>query len=85
PHESFSLVSPYSSRRHRLRVRKGAVSNPTTRTHGETAWDGTVAVFDPTGHPEAKRAYAWSYERPDGKRRFLAVPHVGGIAGRVRP
>ena len=48
---------------------------------GETAWDGTVAVFDLTGHPDAKRAYAWSYERPDGKRRFFAVLHVGGITG----
>ena len=49
--------------------------------NGATAWDGTVAVFDLTGHPDAKRAYAWSYERPDGKRRFFAVLHVGGITG----
>jgi hypothetical protein len=30
---------------------------------------------------DAKRAYAWSYERPDGKQRFFAVLHVGGITG----
>ena len=44
---------------------------------------GSRNSFEPhlTGHPDAKRAYAWSYERPDGKRRFLAVLHVGGITG----
>ena len=40
---------------------------------GKTVWDGTVHVFDLAGHPKAKRAYAWSYERDDGKRRFFAV------------
>jgi hypothetical protein len=48
---------------------------------GQVVWDGTVAVFDLTGHPKAKRAYAWSYERPDGKRRFFAVLHIGPITG----
>ena len=49
--------------------------------NGQTVWDGTVHVFDLSGHPTAARAYAWSYERPDGKRRFFAVLHVGGITG----
>ena len=31
-------------------------------------------------HPTAKRAYAWSYERDDGRRRFFAVSHTGPIA-----
>jgi hypothetical protein len=44
--------------------------------NGQTVWDGMVAVFDLTGHPSANRAYAWSYERPDGKRRFFAVLHA---------
>jgi len=48
---------------------------------GETVWDGTVAVFDLVGHPKATRAYAWSYEREDGKRRFFAVLHVPPITG----
>ncbi len=47
---------------------------------GQTVWDGMVAVFDLVGHPTAKRAYAWSYERPDGKRRFFAVLHVPPVA-----
>ena len=46
---------------------------------GKTVWDGVVHVFDLAGHPDAKRAYAWSYERPDGKRRFFAVLHVPPI------
>ncbi len=53
---------------------------PVHETHnGETVWDGVVHVFDLTGHPQANRAYAWSYERPDGKRRFFAVIHVPPI------
>jgi hypothetical protein len=50
--------------------------------NGETVWDGTVAVFEladsPTG---AKRAYAWSHDLPDGKRRFFAVLHMPPITG----
>jgi hypothetical protein len=44
---------------------------------GKTVWDWVVSVFDLTGHPLAKRAYAWS-EPNDGsnKRRFFAVLHV---------
>lgn len=49
--------------------------------NGETVWDGTVAVFDLAGHPAAERAYAWSYELQDGKRRFFAVLHVPPITG----
>ena len=48
---------------------------------GQTVWDGTVHVFDLAGHPKATRCYAWSYELPDGKRRFFAVLHLGGITG----
>jgi hypothetical protein len=48
---------------------------------GKTVWDGVVHVFDLAGHPQATRAYAWSYERDDGKRRFFAVLHVPPITG----
>jgi hypothetical protein len=49
---------------------------------GATVWEGVVHVFDLAGHPEAKRAYAWS-SPIDGSenRRFYAVLHVGGITG----
>lgn len=49
---------------------------------GATVWEGVVHVFD-LDHPKATRAYAWSYELPDGKRRFFAVLHLGGITGPV--
>lgn len=42
---------------------------------GKTLWQGTVEVFDLTGHPKARRAYAWSYM--EGKNneteQFVAV------------
>jgi hypothetical protein len=59
-------------------------SVPVHEQHGgETVWQGTVHIFDLAGHPKAKRAYAWSYELPDGKRRFFAVLHVPPIIGPV--
>jgi hypothetical protein len=57
-----------------------ARSVPVHEQHnGETVWDGSAAVFDLAGHPTAKRAYAWSYELPDGRRRLFAVLHTGPI------
>ena len=57
-------------------------SVPIREEHGgQTVWDGTVHVFDLAGHSKATRAYAWSYELPDGKRRFFAVLHVPPITG----
>ncbi len=47
---------------------------------GQTVWDGAVAVFELAGHPLATRAYAWSYELENGKRRFIAVLHFGPVA-----
>ena len=59
-----------------------AQSVPVQETfEGKTVWDGVVHVFDLAGHPTAKRAYAWSYERDDGRRRFFAVLHVPPITG----
>lgn len=40
---------------------------------GQVVWHGTVAVFTLDGHPTSTLAYAWSYELPDGRRRFFAV------------
>jgi hypothetical protein len=58
-------------------------SVPVRQEHnGQVVWDGTVTVFDlkasPTG---ALRAYAWSYELPDGKRCFVTVLHTPQITG----
>jgi hypothetical protein len=51
-------------------------SVPVTETfRGETAWEGTVEVFDIKGHPKTTRAYAWSHldKKDDSDERFVAV------------
>ena len=59
-------------------------SVPVRETHkGATIWNGTVTVFDLADHPDASRAYAWSYEREDGTRRFFAVLGIPPITGPV--
>jgi hypothetical protein len=39
----------------------------------QIVWDGTDKVFDLIGHPNAKRAYAWSVATTGTRRRFTAV------------
>jgi hypothetical protein len=59
-----------------------AQSVPIKEMHGaETAWEGTVHVFDLADNPKAKRAYAWSYAMDDGRRMFFAVLGVSPING----
>ena len=43
------------------------------RFHGRPVWQGEVEVFDIRGHPVAKRAYAWSHDTDEGKKRYVAV------------
>jgi hypothetical protein len=45
---------------------------------GETVWHGDVEVFDLTGHPKAKRAYAWSHldGANDERTRFVVVLEI---------
>jgi hypothetical protein len=43
---------------------------------GQTVWEGEVEVFDVTGHPQAKRAYAWSYGRGERTETFTAVLEI---------
>ena len=54
--------------------------------HGKTVWQGHVEVFDLTGHPKAKRAYAWSHrEGRDGQgERFVAVLEVAPVNSALR-
>lgn len=42
---------------------------------GETAWQGTVEVFDLIGHAKAMRAYAWSYQ-DGGETKSTAVLEI---------
>src|SRR5438067_1254916 len=43
---------------------------------GQTAWQGTVEVFDIIGHPRAKRVYAWQYEDDDGQTKTVTVLEI---------
>lgn len=44
---------------------------------GQTAWEGSVQVFDLTGHPEADKCYAWSSPiEGSEKRKFYAVLNI---------
>ena len=57
----------------------GALHRQTVPVHevfrGKTAWRGRVEVFDLSGHPKAKRAYAWSHRTGPGdqQERFVTV------------
>lgn len=48
-------------------------------SEGKTIWDGEVQVFFLIGHPNTHRAYAWSHETDEGKRRFMAVLELGPV------
>lgn len=60
----------------------GATWRETVPVHevfrGQTAWQGCVEVFDLTGHPKAKRAYAWSHKEGENHQgeRFVAVLEI---------
>ena len=60
----------------------GAIHVSTVPVHevfrGRTVWQGNVEVFDLTGHPKAKRAYAWSHRESqnDEGERFVAVLEI---------
>src|SRR6266853_4182455 len=45
---------------------------------GETAWEGTVEVFDLVGHTKANRAYAWSYRDGD-ETKSITVLHLAPV------
>jgi hypothetical protein len=59
-----------------------AVHRETVPVHevfkGQTVWKGDVEVYDLTGHPKAKRCYAWSHldGAKDEHTRFVAVLEI---------
>jgi hypothetical protein len=53
----------------------------------QTAWEGVVESFALTGHPKAKRCYAWSFDDDGGNPRYIAVlemPPVNSPSTAVR-
>lgn len=64
-----------------------AESVPVREMFGQrVAWEGVVDVFDITGHPKAKRCYAWSYQGDDGDQfvTVLEIPPVDSPNAAVR-
>ena len=64
-------------------------SNPfrvTEEFEGQTAWQGTVEVFDLIGHSKAKRAYAWTYRDGDQDKTVtvLGIPPVDSPQNAVK-
>jgi len=56
---------------------------------GQTVWDGVVEVFTITGHPKAKRCYAWAHleGEKDEMTNFvtvLEIPPVNSALAAVR-
>jgi hypothetical protein len=53
---------------------------------GQTEWQGLVEVFDLIGHPQAKRAYAWSYQDGDKIKSItiLEIPPVDSPQSAVK-
>lgn len=47
---------------------------------GQTVWEGIVHIFEVTGHPTAKRAYAWSSPiEGSTKRKFFSVLEISPV------
>jgi hypothetical protein len=69
---------------------RGAVHRATVPVHEvfrcQSVWQGDVEVFDQTGQPKAKRAYAGSDKPPSGERFFavLEIPPIKSAQDAVR-
>ena len=67
----------------------GAVYASTVPVHevfrGQTVWKGDVEVFNLTGHPNAKRCYAWSHPEGEGDQgeRFVTVLEIPPVESAV--
>lgn len=42
---------------------------------GKVAWEGVVEAFELTGHPHAKRCYAWSF-MDKGEPQYVTVLEI---------
>lgn len=51
---------------------------------GKTLWKGDVEVFVLTGHPKAKRCYAWTYGEPEEFITILELPPVTDAKSAVK-
>lgn|SRR5678816_383415 len=58
-----------------------AISESFQGFQGKTLWEGEVVVFELSDHPQAKRAYAWSYGSADTDKetQYVVVLHIPPI------
>ena len=59
----------------------------TEQSQGRIIWQGDVEMFDLTGHPQAKRCYAWSSVDDEKKEHLnvvLELPPVDSPRAAVR-
>jgi hypothetical protein len=42
-------------------------------------WEGVVAVFALTGHPNAKRCYAWNFADDEAEPHYVAVLEMAPV------
>lgn len=59
---------------------------PVKEVHqGQTVWEGDVEVFELSGHPKARRVYAWAHETDDADRptRHVTVLHIPPVTSPV--
>lgn len=70
---------------HKCRAEHSATVPVREVFRGETVWHGDVEVYDITGHPKAKRCYAWSHAdgKNDADERFVAVLEIPPVESAV--
>ena len=56
------------------------VSQPFVSFYKNTGWQGEVAVFEVYGHPNARRAYAWSSMVDNEQTRYVIVLEVPPVS-----
>jgi hypothetical protein len=53
---------------------KHECSVPVIEMYGkDKIWEGVVEMFALTGHPKAKRCYAWIFAHDDAELRYITV------------
>lgn len=50
----------------------------TAKFNWKTVWEGVVESFALTGHPKAKRCYAWSYQ-DKGETQYVNVLEISPV------
>ena len=47
---------------------------------GQTLWKGSVDTFELQGHPQATKAYAWSWRDDSGEPRHVAILNLPPVS-----